>query len=410
VRLNPLNSFKFYKQNFRWLFAGALLTYSSSFGQTYFISIFAGEIRAEFDLSHGGWGTVYMVGTLCSALAMVFAGSLMDNFRARTLGTVLLVAIAVTAVLMSVNIYLIGLVGIIFLLRFLGQGMLAHVPKVAMSRWFQATRGRALAVSSMGFVIGEATLPLLFVTISSLLGWRDTWLVIAALALLFIPVIFQLLKTERTPKSEVQENTSVGMLGKQWTRMDAIKHPLFWLVLPTWLAIPAFATAFFFHQVHFTEVKGWELINFVALFPIYASVSLFSLVMSGFIIDRFKSDFLVPLLTLPFAASFFIFSYADTLFVAAIAFVFFALMAGFSSTVSSTFWAEFYGTEHLGSIKSFAASIMVFASAIGPWLTGVLIDQGITLDRQLPLIAIYFLICSLLSTIGIIKARRRATG
>lgn len=401
-----MNSLQFYKQNFQWLFAGALLTFSSSFGQTYFISIFAGDIRAEFGLTHGGWGTVYMVGTLCSAFAMVFAGALMDNFRARALGAIMLVCISVTAVLMSVNTSLIGLVGIIFLLRFFGQGMLAHVPKVAMSRWFQATRGRALSVTNMGFLIGEATLPLAFVMISSLMGWRNAWLIIAVLALMFIPIVLRLLKTERTPKSEAEETKSVGMMGKHWTRMDAIKHPLFWLVLPTWLAIPAFATAFFFHQVHFTEVKGWELIDFVALFPIYAGISLFILIMSGFIIDRFKSDFLVPLLTLPFAASFFIFSFADTLFLAAVAFVFFALMIGFSSTVSSTFWAEFYGTEHLGSIKSFAASIMVFASAIGPWLTGYFIDQGVTLDQQLPIIAIYLLLCSFLSAIGIIKARR----
>lgn len=401
-----LNSLKFYKQNFRWLFAGVLLTFSSSFGQTYFISIFAGEIREEFDLTHGGWGTVYMVGTLCSAFAMVFAGSLMDNFRARALGAIMLIAIAGTAALMSINTSLFGLVGIIFLLRFFGQGMLAHVPKVAMARWFQATRGRALSITNMGFVIGEATLPLLFVTISTLMGWRNAWLIVAALALLFIPIILRLLKTERTPKSEAEENKSAGMMGKHWTRMDAIKHPLFWFVFPTWLAIPAFTTAFFFHQVHFTEVKGWELIDFVALFPIYASISLLILVMSGFIIDRFKSGFLVPLITLPFAASFFIFSFADTLLMAAVAFVFFAFMLGFSSTVSSTFWAEFYGTEHLGSIKSFAASIMVFASAIGPWLTGFFIDKGITLDQQLPIIAIYLLFCSFLSAIGIIKARR----
>lgn len=400
-----MNSLQFYKQNFRWLFAGALLTYSSSFGQTYFISIFAGEIRAEFELSHGGWGTVYMVGTLCSALAMMFAGGLMDNFRARALGVIMLAAIAMTAVLMSFNTSLIGLVGIIFLLRFFGQGMLAHVPKVAMSRWFQATRGRALSVANMGFLVGEATLPVLFVTIASLLGWRNAWLIIAVCALMFVPVVMQLLKTERMPKSEAKDNTSLGMKGRHWTRMDAIKHPLFWLVLPTWLAIPAFATAFFFHQVHFTDVKGWALIDFVALFPIYAGISLLVLIMSGFIIDRFKSDFLVPLLTLPFAASFLIFSFADTLFMAAVAFVFFALMLGFSTTVSSTFWAEFYGTEHIGSIKSFAASIMVFASAIGPWITGFFIDKGVTLDQQLPVIAIYLLFCSLLSAIGIIKAR-----
>ena len=32
---------------------GVLLIFSSSIGQTFFISLFSGEIRSEFNLSHG---------------------------------------------------------------------------------------------------------------------------------------------------------------------------------------------------------------------------------------------------------------------------------------------------------------------------------------------------------------------
>jgi hypothetical protein len=35
--------------NAPWLAAGFLLTFASSFGQTFFIAVFVGEIRADFD-------------------------------------------------------------------------------------------------------------------------------------------------------------------------------------------------------------------------------------------------------------------------------------------------------------------------------------------------------------------------
>ena len=65
----------------RFLAFGFALTFFSSFGQTFFISIFAGEIRQAFDLSHGEWGGIYTLGTAASALVMIWAGGLTDRFR-----------------------------------------------------------------------------------------------------------------------------------------------------------------------------------------------------------------------------------------------------------------------------------------------------------------------------------------
>ena len=52
---------------------GALLIFSSSIGQTFFISLFSGEIRSEFNLSHGIFGTFYSVATLISAIVFFLA-------------------------------------------------------------------------------------------------------------------------------------------------------------------------------------------------------------------------------------------------------------------------------------------------------------------------------------------------
>ena len=51
--------FTFLRSNARLAAFGFAFCLLSSAGQTYFISLFGGELRAEFGLSHGGFGTVY---------------------------------------------------------------------------------------------------------------------------------------------------------------------------------------------------------------------------------------------------------------------------------------------------------------------------------------------------------------
>jgi len=76
-----MDTLAFLRLNGRWLSAGALLALMSSFGQTFFISVFAGEIREEFALSHSAWGGIYTLGTAVSAVLMVWAGGLTGSKR-----------------------------------------------------------------------------------------------------------------------------------------------------------------------------------------------------------------------------------------------------------------------------------------------------------------------------------------
>ena len=125
----------FAKANAKWLSAGALLTFLSSFGQTFFISIFAGEIRDVYELTHGSWGAIYAIGTMSSAIVMIWLGTTADRFRARQLGAIVLVGLALACLAMSVNTSVLILPVIIFCLRLFGQGMAHHIATVTMARF-----------------------------------------------------------------------------------------------------------------------------------------------------------------------------------------------------------------------------------------------------------------------------------
>ena len=372
----------FIRENLPFLATGFLLSFLSSFGQTFFIAIFGGEIRETYGLSNGDWGLIYMVGTGASAIVMVFAGGLADRFRVRSLGIVVILMLASACLFMAFNPVAALLPLVIFALRFTGQGMTSHVATVAMSRWFIATRGRALAVAAFGFMLGEATLPLTMVWLKSFIDWRTLWVYFAVFCVAACFVLYRLLRLERTPQSMGESTQATGMQGTHWTRADALRHPLFWAMIPAVMSFSGFGTAFWFHQAHFAEIKGWSHLALVSVFPLGTLALLLSTVGYGWAIDRFGAARLLPVYLIPLIAAFILHWYAPTLGWTALAVVLMGIAGGGQATLLNACWAEFYGTRHIGAIKSAAAALMVLGSAIGPGLSGWLIDQGVGFEVQ----------------------------
>ncbi|MFT4715423.1 MAG: MFS family permease [Paracoccaceae bacterium] len=394
--VNLMRLLEFITTNKKWLFAGALISFGSSFGQTFFISIFAGEIMAEFSLTDGQWGGIYSVGTSASAIVMLYGGTLSDRFRARSLASVVLILLAAACLFMSRIPGAWALPFAIFALRFTGQGMISHIAAVAIARWFALARGKALAITGLGFSMGEALLPILFVSLLAFTPWRSLWLIAAIASLALIPPLLMLLKTEHTPQSMAQERNTAGMNNKHWDRKATLSHWLFWVMIPLITAPGIFSTSLFFQQVHLAEGKGWEHAHFVALFPMYTLTTIAAMFAYGFAIDRFGCRRLMATLLIPMALAYMVIGLGNTLTSAALGFFLMGLMQGGAATLFVAFWPEFYGTRNLGAVKSLATSLMVFGSALGPGISGALIDYGIQFQDQMVGYAIYILaICVL---------------
>ena len=394
------------RENAPFLTVGAMLTFLSASGQTYFISIFAGEIRVAFGLSHGAWGGIYMLGTMASAVVMIWAGSLTDRYRVRVLGPMVLTGMAITCGAMAFNQWVWALPVLIFALRFFGQGMMTHIAVVAMARWFVATRGKALSIASFGFAFGEAFLPMAVVAAMSMTAWQTLWLVAAGISLLSAPIIAWLLSQERTPASLANSESSVGMRGNHWMRSNALRHPLFWCMVPAIIGPSAFNTAFFFHQVHFAQVKGIEHLIFVSFFPIFTALTVIVMISAGWALDKYGTARLMPFFQVPMVFAFLTFALSQDTWSLALGFAFLGMTSGANATLPNAFWAEFYGTAHIGAIKAMVMAVMVLGSAIGPGMTGIMIDQGIGIETQFLGVALYFVGVTGLMMWGIGRAAR----
>ena len=386
----------FLRENARYLSAGGLLSFSSSYGQTFFISVFAAQIMAAYDLSDGEWGVLYTLSTTASALAMFWAGALADHFRVRAIAWFIVPGLALVCLAMAANSSVLGLVAIVFLLRLLGQGMMNELAGVAMARWFVARRGLALSVSALGLAAGTATFPLVIASLLSFLSWRAVWVLSAVVLMLTFPLILWLLSAERTSRSQVEAGNSAGMHGRHWSRSEVLKSRFFWLLIPMLLGPAAWGTALFFQQVHIAEVKGWPLVEYVALIPLMAAVSVVATLFSGQMIDRFGSARPATVYLLLFALAFLVIGLSETLAMAAIGMALLGFAFGIQTTLPTALWAELFGTRHIGAIKAVSASVMVFGSAVGPGISGALIDLGLTFPQQMTGISVFFVAANIL--------------
>lgn len=396
----------FIRANLPFVGAGALISFSSSYGQTFFVSLFAAQIMAAFGLTDGQWGGIYTVATMVSAIAMIWAGVLVDHLRIRTLAVAVMGGLAVICLAMAVNSSVWVLGGLIFALRFFGQGLMSHLAIVAMARWFVASRGKALSMASMGFSTGTAVLPVIFAALLAMVDWRWLWVLAAAMVLTTLPIVHRLLRAERTPQSLAQEDQSFGMGGRHWTRAEVLRHPVFWLIVPALIGPPAWGTALLFQQVHLTEVKGWSLVAFTALFPLLSVMAVTASITAGGLVDRFGATRLIPACMLPFALCFALMTGAQGISAAGVALAVFGVGQGMQATIPGAFWAELFGTRHIGAIKSAAGAIMVFGSAIGPGVSGALIDRGWDFPAQMPWLAGYFIVAAGLAFIATLIAPR----
>lgn len=397
----------FLVQNAKWLFAPMLMMLASGFGQTFFIAIFGDAIRAEFGLSYGDWGGIYMLGTLVSAAALITFGSVADRMPARRLVTTVVLCMMGSSLAMAANPFVWALPLIIFGLRFFGQGMMTHIAQVIGARWFRANRGKAMAYAAFGIALAEATFPMIGVRVVQLVGWRWTW-VLAALTLGLIGLIlFQRLGEARTPQGQTATERSAGLDGRDWTRREMLHNWVFWVAFPATLTMPFLSTIFFFQIPVLASSKGWDLVDTAARLPIFSLIAFLTMLVTGALLDRFGTRKIMGYIYLPMVLGYATLSQVTTLngFFAALMVMGFA--QGAAAGLASVFWADFYGTKNLGAIRSVATGVMVFATSIGPFISGSLLDRGIKYDTQLMMMSGYAALAVLLMMIVSLGTRDR---
>ena len=369
--------------NLKIILFGFIFTFFSSFGQSFFLGLFNAPIRNELDITHGQFGNIYASATIFSSLLLIWVGKKIDDYRIFNYSFFVIILLFLSSLFFSFvsNIYLLAFG--IFLMRFSGQGLMSHTSTTTISRFFERSRGKALSTIWFGLSTAEFILPVLITYFFLIYSWRTVWQGIAVLIILFLPiVIINTIKSINLESREADPNPNNRKIKiKSWRRRDVLKDYRFYIVSLNMLAMPWMATGVFVYQSFISESKIWEIYTIPKSFMVYSITSIVTLFFSGFLVDKFTGRKLILYMNLPLLFAMITLFYFDH---EMSAYVFLGLIGvsnGLANILGSSTWAEIYGVKYIGSIKALTTAFMVFSTAFGTAVFGLLIDKGFTIEN-----------------------------
>ena len=377
---------------------GFIFTFFSSFGQSFFLGLFNSSIRNELSITHGQFGSIYASATLLSSFLLIWVGKKIDDINISKFALFVIILLSFSSFFFSKISSITFLFIAIFLMRFAGQGMMSHTATTTISRYFTKSRGKALSTGWFGLSTAEFILPVLIVYFLAIYDWKNIWLIISIIVIIFLPAAsyFLVRNLNFDSRETGDEKNSTFNKIKDWKRIEVIKDYRFYIICANMLAMPWIATGTFVYQSFILESKNWGPFIIAQSFMAYSVLSVITLFLSGFLIDKFTSRKLLVFMNIPLLLSVIVIIYFNHPMTSFIFLGLIGISNGFANVLGSSTWAEIYGVKYIGSIKALTTALMVFATAFGTALFGILIDNGFSIE-QIALISAIYISISLIS-------------
>ena len=362
---------------------GFTFTFFSCFGQSFFIGLFNSSIRETLSITHGQFGTIYASATLFSSLLLIWIGKKIDDVNVLKFAIFVILLLSFSSFFFSKTSSVAFLFVAIFLMRFSGQGLMSHTASTTISRYFTKSRGKALSIIWFGLSSAEFIMPVLIVYLLTLIVWQDLWVIFSLIVLICLPLASYILVKD--VKLDTREGSQKKILKeeniKNWKRIEVLGDYRFYIVSLNMLAMPWISTGVFVYQSFVTNSKGWGEYTIAQSFMSYSIFSVITLVVAGYLIDKFTSRKLLIYMNIPLFLGTLVIIYFDA---PQTAFLFLGLVGisnGLANLLGSSTWAEIYGVKYIGSIKALTTALMVFATAFGTALFGFFIDAGFSIEK-----------------------------
>ena len=424
--------FQFLRTNFEPVFFGFLLTFFSSFGQTFLISLFVPFILADLALTKTTFGTYYATATVIASLVLLRVGHLLDDRPVRPFTNYTVLLLLISSLVLAVSFHpamlFLALVG----LRLGGQGLMSHISMTTMSRQFDKDRGKALSISSLGYSVGEMVFPFLLAMVVAGWGWRAA---VFCGGLILVGFLFGLrhvnieqLDTDvvrnggsgtpnpataspastsptfSTPASATHTTvtsssaspvegatgasvmsagaasvaTSAEKLGKRAFYAQMLSESRFYILAAPSFLLSFVITGFFFYQYILAETSGWPIATYTLLFTGYGAIRLVFSVWGGVLTDRYNTTTLFVYHLLPMAAGILALAFVPGILAGALFLFLSGVTVGMGMVIKSAILAEVYGVARIGQVRSMYTVVMVISTAAAPLVFGMALDAGVT--------------------------------
>ena len=374
---------------------GFLAHIASAFSISSTLSVFLKPLSSDLGISRGTFSLIRSGEILIGAAAAPVVGTLMDRYGGRWL-------MAAGGLISGAGFICLGQArGFIqfMLVRWLlispGDSLMGSmVVNVSISRWFVRMRGRALAIAGMGHGLAKVCMPVAAATLMLYVGWRGAWVVFGVFALLLV-VAPALLFMRRSPEdmgllpdggplegkeavatSHKRQRTTkrTGADNVEWSRGEALRTPVFWLIASTFGVAQIGVTGLNLHVFSYVTDLGHPTLVAASVMSIIAIMQFSTPIVWGTLADRMDNGILnmakcalqgaglLVALSLPGMAPL----YAG--------FFIYGIGMGGTAVLAETIWADFFGRISLGKIRGMGSLVTSVFSAGGPPFFGLLFD------------------------------------
>ena len=124
----------------------------------------------------------------------------------------------------------------------------------------------------------------------------------------------------------------------------------------------------------------WAVYTIPKAFMVYSITSIITLFLSGFLVDKFTGRKLILIMNIPLLLAMLVLLNFNSEIYAYVFLGFIGVSNGLANILGSSTWAEIYGVKYIGSIKALTTAFMVFSTAFGTAVFGLLIDKGYSIE------------------------------
>ena len=376
------------------VFVGFLAHIASAFSISSTLAVFLKPLSADLGISRGTFSLIRSGEILIGAAAAPLVGTLIDRFGGRWL-------MAAGGLISGAGFICLGQArdfSQFMLVRWLlispGDSLMGSmVVNVSIARWFVRMRGRALAIAGMGHGLAKVCMPMAAATLMLYVGWRGSWVVFGFFALLLV-VAPALLFMRRSPEemglladggpTKVRETATkpqkrryakrTGADNVEWSRGEALRTPVFWLIASTFGVAQIGVTGLNLHVFSYVTDQGHPTLVAASVMSIIAVMQFSTPIVWGMLADRMDNGILnMAKCALQGAGLLLALSLPGMAWLYAGFFIYGIGMGG-TAILAETIWADFFGRISLGKIRGMGSLVTSLFSAGGPPFFGLLFD------------------------------------
>jgi len=338
------------------------------------VSLFINDFIADFGVSRAAISALFSLATLTAALNLAWYGRMVDRYGSRRATVVFMTLYALTLVgfarINSAALLLVGMVA----LRNLGQGAIFLATTSAIAAWFEARRGRVMALAMIAYAVFQAGFVVVVARLLVRHDWHTIWLGLGVgVGVVVMPVLALLLRDHPEDYGLASDGAAITQVysADDFTLRQAQHTLVFWVFVVGRLVVPLFTSGLVFHQVSIFAAGGYSATTAAASFSQASLLGVGFSLLFGYLLDRVHPGRVLLLHQLGLLGALGAALMMGNNWLLGVYIVAFSVVNGGGAIIDGAAWTTLFGRRHQGEIRGFVRMVTVIGTAAGPLLYGI---------------------------------------